>query len=362
MAPTSTHPAISARDTATSHVRLEAGPDRSLPSKLCRLWRQYGPPAWRRQEKKPKMTVVLRECVACMEMHDEMKMAVLRKHDCEHAYCSDCFKTLVEVACRSEGSFPPRCCGQTIPCPLVKAKVSKRVMQKYQDMSILCLMPPNKRWYCPHPRCGVLQWDHGADSWYDVRAMKCHRCRGRICPKCKKEIRMNRLQVHICEETAELDEEVRKLVQGWKSCPRCGYLIDVDTGCRHAVCLCGHEFCYECMRAYSKKGTGMESTCVDVPSCVKNFRHRKARARKVSEQAQVDVTAEDDEDEDDPLLDLPDDEEVLQQIEALGADAQLIQALLDSRSDERRRQLDILRDTRRQGFRVVNNTSTPRQL
>ncbi|PYH85696.1 hypothetical protein BO82DRAFT_165751 [Aspergillus uvarum CBS 121591] len=33
---------------------------------------------------------------------------------------------------------------------------------------------------------------------------------------------------------------------GWQTCPRCGRLVELDSGCHHMMCLCGVEFCYFC--------------------------------------------------------------------------------------------------------------------
>ncbi|PYI20440.1 hypothetical protein BO99DRAFT_456587 [Aspergillus violaceofuscus CBS 115571] len=37
---------------------------------------------------------------------------------------------------------------------------------------------------------------------------------------------------------------------GWQTCPRCGRLVELDSGCHHMICLCGVEFCYFCGRVW----------------------------------------------------------------------------------------------------------------
>lgn len=46
----------------------------------------------------------------------------------------------------------------------------------------------------------------------------------------------------------DCEEEMTNLIraQGWQRCPQCGVCVERLSGCRHMVCRCGCEFCYDC--------------------------------------------------------------------------------------------------------------------
>ena len=52
------------------------------------------------------------------------------------------------------------------------------------------------------------------------------------------------------------DENERKFAE-WqqknsKKCPSCGNAIEKNKGCNHMTCKCGYEFCWLCMKKYTR--------------------------------------------------------------------------------------------------------------
>jgi hypothetical protein len=55
-------------------------------------------------------------------------------------------------------------------------------------------------------------------------------------------------------------EELMRL-EGWKRCPQCGTGVERTQGCRHIVCVCGGEFCYQCGEVWASGVLGCSRQC-----------------------------------------------------------------------------------------------------
>ncbi|EPS63510.1 hypothetical protein M569_11273, partial [Genlisea aurea] len=43
----------------------------------------------------------------------------------------------------------------------------------------------------------------------------------------------------------------------WRQCVQCKHMIELETGCYHMTCRCGHQFCYTCGAEWKNN----KSTC-----------------------------------------------------------------------------------------------------
>ncbi|KAK7046722.1 RBR-type E3 ubiquitin transferase [Favolaschia claudopus] len=101
---------------------------------------------------------------------------------------------------------------------------------------------------CPHRGC-IEKFPPDADSRV---AMQCPRCGGLLCKSCKsiwhENMTCERYKAQPISERRPEDEAFRSLAQRekWRRCPQCSAMVELEYGCNHITCLCGHHFCYCC--------------------------------------------------------------------------------------------------------------------
>ncbi|KAF9447651.1 hypothetical protein P691DRAFT_611494, partial [Macrolepiota fuliginosa MF-IS2] len=161
---------------------------------------------------------------------------------CEHTYCHKCANKFVKIYVREESLHPLRCCDAPIPDSRVEGFLgtSRKVTlyrQKHQEYST----PPDKRIYCPEPRCSRFL-RCVADTNDPEKPAQCPSCCSLVCLQCKG---FSHPGAH-CEVSG--DNVIRKLAkdQGWQTCPRCKRIVERISGCSVMICCCGRRFCYIC--------------------------------------------------------------------------------------------------------------------
>ncbi|KAK0383209.1 hypothetical protein NLU13_9122 [Sarocladium strictum] len=178
----------------------------------------------------------LLECVSCLE---DLPLRDCIKVQC-HAYCKDCFVRLVTAACENETQWPPKCCLNNIPFPLIRKNVPSALKNTFNERSNEWNIPIAERVYCWRAECGLFirpgniktststgQCDRG--HW------TCLNCRNEghgqdDCPMDEAMILTNQ----IAED------------EGWRRCYKCRALVEHSEACQHMTCRCGAEFCYVC--------------------------------------------------------------------------------------------------------------------
>lgn len=131
------------------------------------------------------------ECVACGEVFQaycrfrsafvqRTKESMPVELDCKHKYCHPCFNQLVRVACETEGTFPPRCCGERVKLQYLEKNLMSDVLEKYYEMKWISCIPFNERWYCPYADCGATN-DTKGRMWMCGKCLRdvdaCQSCR-----------------------------------------------------------------------------------------------------------------------------------------------------------------------------------------
>ncbi|XP_016652653.1 PREDICTED: probable E3 ubiquitin-protein ligase ARI10 [Prunus mume] len=98
-------------------------------------------------------------------------------------------------------------------------KLANIMIQRIKE----CSIPATEKVYCAFPRCSAL--------------MKCMKCHQLFCINCKVpwHYDMN------CYDYQSL--AMKKL---WRQCSKCKHMVELDSGCCHVTCRCGHQFCYTC--------------------------------------------------------------------------------------------------------------------
>tara|TARA_B110000208_G_scaffold113848_1_gene140058 strand:- start:1280 stop:3040 length:1761 start_codon:yes stop_codon:yes gene_type:complete len=100
----------------------------------------------------------------------------------------------------------------------------------------------------------------------------CTECFNGICWLCSKEAH----EPCVCREVDEWLEKtgdesdlwLRKLKASVKQCPSChaGCAIDAKVACNHMTCVCGHEWCWMCLKPYAGHGGSVRGARVLVDS------------------------------------------------------------------------------------------------
>ncbi|KAI5917966.1 hypothetical protein F4810DRAFT_726391 [Camillea tinctor] len=163
------------------------------------------------------------KCVCCDATLDLSKVAYT---PCDHMYCGECFTELFSMANKDETMYPPRCCGQPIPCsPENLQFVRDDVLSTYEMKMFEYSVPANDRIYCHKPRCSAFILSDKIRN----NAAYCAHCKSRTCVTCKGPE-----HIGYCPK----DPETRKILglarkEHWQRCPKCHQIIELDSGCYH---------------------------------------------------------------------------------------------------------------------------------
>ncbi|KAF2663814.1 hypothetical protein BT63DRAFT_444285 [Microthyrium microscopicum] len=182
----------------------------------------------------PSTTAPTSHCVAC---YSQLPLGDIIRTPCGDHYCGDCLKELFLLATKDENYFPPRCCRQKVPIELITPVLSPEELKAFQSASIE--FTTKNRLYCSNVGCGKFLAPPTA-SGLDV--VTCDKCLSQTCIQCKK-----------AEHTGDCPEDealqatlVLAAEMNWQRCNACKSMIELDTGCYHMRCKCGHQFCYIC--------------------------------------------------------------------------------------------------------------------
>ncbi|KAJ5939087.1 hypothetical protein N7466_002221 [Penicillium verhagenii] len=163
-------------------------------------------------------------CLACMEyLHTED----LIQCPCNHYYCEGCLSDFVKATLSDASIFPPKCCDEPIPFPIVKPVLSKAVVRKYENRVKEIETPPSIcfRTECAKPIQAKNINDHIG---------YCTKCKRRTCTFCGKEAHFGD-----CNNKKEWDAvRVMAKKQKWKVCPTCKVYVARASGCNHIRYTC----------------------------------------------------------------------------------------------------------------------------
>jgi hypothetical protein len=107
--------------------------------------------------------------------------------------------------------------------------------------------PPEKRLYCPVPRCSAFISPDGVTG----SSASCPACQTEVCVRCRQVI--NPQTVHADSCARDLAMELQR-DQGTKAdragvtfaCPNCCTLIAHKSRCAEVLCVCGTQVCARC--------------------------------------------------------------------------------------------------------------------
>ncbi|KAF8470826.1 hypothetical protein BDZ91DRAFT_638502, partial [Kalaharituber pfeilii] len=166
---------------------------------------------------------------------------------CNHNWCAECLKSLFEAALKDRSIWPPSCCNKTAPFMdldtlalnlLDRSEYNRFIskIEEYQSKDPL---------YCPEKTCSAfipksnIHRD-GLGSEYGI----CEKCDHHVCVRCRQTWHPDSFACKKDKDTKQFEELVEK--EMWARCPSCSNVIELNQGCNHMTCICGHQFCYVC--------------------------------------------------------------------------------------------------------------------
>ncbi|KIK91952.1 hypothetical protein PAXRUDRAFT_148351 [Paxillus rubicundulus Ve08.2h10] len=176
------------------------------------------------------------ECVIC---GDRVVGTRSFQATCCHYYCRGCLVDLVQTSLRDERLHPLRCCHQELALETVFQFISASLRAQFVDKRIEFATPSPSRVYCPNPRCSRFLGGSGGTK----QDLHCEECGAVVCSECKDNVHPG----EDCQyNQATLGVKALAAASGWKTCPGCHAIVELNQGCYHITCRCSTQFCYLC--------------------------------------------------------------------------------------------------------------------
>jgi IBR domain, a half RING-finger domain len=184
---------------------------------------------------------------------------------CNHNQCIQCTRKLFKMALRDTTLLPLRCCevpiDMNIASQLLGPKSASLIVKRSEERTA------KNKMYCP--TCtSFLNLDLIANT-LDSNDFVCD-CGTNLCLQCKTTAHPGILCSQNLQSNAKLGSDDSVILalsreQGWKQCPECAIMIELQYGCNHMSCInCSHEFCYRCLRPWSTKDAKCSSGRCDL--------------------------------------------------------------------------------------------------
>ena len=202
-------------------------------------------------------------CLVCeQEIHPGDNICL----DCNHQFCSYCFKEYLKEKVKDQLTVlatkcPMQYCNFQVPSEYFK----KMLKDQPTEMAIYnkCLMRNFTESnadikLCPNPKCDIIIKLPG----HGMIEVKCH-CGTTFCFKCLRDghrpCDCEMMQIWEDKNKSE-GENTKWLIVNTKQCPNCHKYIEKNQGCNHMTCRkeaggCGYEFCWICLGEWKPHGT-----------------------------------------------------------------------------------------------------------
>ncbi|KAB2614895.1 E3 ubiquitin-protein ligase rbrA [Pyrus ussuriensis x Pyrus communis] len=206
-------------------------------------------------------------CLICFEDIDVARM--LSIGTCQHKYCLPCLKHHVEI--NLQGGLVAQCPHKDCKCEVnvdsCKTFLSSELANVLIERIKESLIPVTEKVYCPFPRCSALMskqevLENTKTSFVGEGGRKCVKCKHYFCINCKVPWHYDmscydfqRSETYSCVEDQLLKSFASKKL--WRQCSKCNHMVELDSGCYHITCRCGHQFCYNCGAEWKNK----QATC-----------------------------------------------------------------------------------------------------
>ncbi|XP_007204931.2 probable E3 ubiquitin-protein ligase rbrA [Prunus persica] len=210
-----------------------------------------------------KAMSVKETCLICFEDTPIARMFSIGT--CHHKYCLACMKHHVEVNLQSGivAQCPHKDCKcevNIITCKkLLSPELADIMIERIKESSI----PVTEKVYCAFPMCSALMskkevLEHTKTSFVSEGGRKCMKCQRYFCVNCKVpwHCDMSCYDYQRSETNSLAEEQLLKslaIKKLWRQCSKCKHMVELDSGCYHITCRCGHQFCYTCGAEWKNK-------------------------------------------------------------------------------------------------------------
>ena len=142
---------------------------------------------------------------------------------CGHGYCKDCLITLFQSSTIDEALFPPRCCRQVMPLPLVRQYLDSTLVQAFEQKAVE--YRTSDRTYCSQSTCSAFI---SVENFVNESGT-CTMCGFLTCTICKANAHAGDCpQDTAMQQVLEVGKEA-----GWQRCQTCRRLVELTIGCYH---------------------------------------------------------------------------------------------------------------------------------
>ncbi|KAG8976386.1 hypothetical protein FRB90_009187, partial [Tulasnella sp. 427] len=174
-----------------------------------------------------------------------------------HAYCFPCITTYFKMKLDEapvKNVFPIRC----PECQYIVIEDLASKILKKEDMEgswfWAKLFGDVQTFFCPNGDCGARIQQPTPECARSIRRTACPACHEPFCYRCQVKWHEGRTCAQYAHASGAitLDRALEKLAkkEKWRRCPKCRIVVERNDGCRHIMCRCGHEFCYNCGREW----------------------------------------------------------------------------------------------------------------
>ena len=163
---------------------------------------------------------------------------------CGHCMCICCTRQLFQHAIRDSSLLPLRCC--EVPIDMT---ISRHILTEADNETFKLRVSEREasnKMYCP--TCNKFINLDFVDALESTELICI--CETVLCISCKS---ISHPRFTCAENRAIVDGDDTLLLEaakehGWKQCPDCRAMIELEHGCNHITCSnCSHEFCFQCL-------------------------------------------------------------------------------------------------------------------
>ncbi|XP_050231743.1 E3 ubiquitin-protein ligase RSL1-like [Mercurialis annua] len=193
-------------------------------------------------------------CEICAERKEFIDM--FATESCVHnSFCSDCISKHVSTKIQesiTRVTCPGINCSSVLELDICRTKLSKRVVDRWEEALSVEMINQLQKIYCPFKDCSALLVKDNKEGEKVTRECECPFCHRLFCAECNvpwhSGVECGVFQKLNKDERGKDDLMLMELAKQkkWSRCPKCRFYVERIHGCPHMICRCRFEFCYGC--------------------------------------------------------------------------------------------------------------------
>ncbi|KAG0583084.1 hypothetical protein KC19_3G108100 [Ceratodon purpureus] len=213
-------------------------------------------------------------CQICFEAPLSTSTSFVSLEGCRHEFCKTCISRHAEARIVDGGLMHIACpyvgCQTIISFTQLSSLLNSKMLEILSRRQIEAAIPDSERVYCPFKDCSALLFKPSTPTIHQPSSsarrkqptafgcVECDACHRAFCMECNVpwHADMSCIQYKGSLRNRRLlgDEKLLHLAseKKWQRC-KCGHVVELEMGCYHVRCVCGHGFCYLCGVAWIKK-------------------------------------------------------------------------------------------------------------